>query len=327
MTQPAWISVIICAHNSRSDYLARVIDALRNQSIDQREWELLLVDSGSTPPLSERVDLSWHALARHVREDEPGLTRARLRGIAESAGDLVIFVDDDNVLDPDFLSTSARIYGEKPHIGAWSGQAFPEFDVPPPEWTRRYWGNLVIRQLERDRWSNLPLNAETMPCGAGLCVRRSVANHYAHLHESGARQFLLDRVGTSLLAGGDNDLAACACEVGLGVGVFTALRLKHLMPAIRLREDYLLRLIEGISFSTVILHWYWRAYHEMPTYGLKTRIADALRILLLKPRERRFFRATRRGQQRAREFLARHSAAAGTAQTARPSPVAEPVAP
>jgi glycosyltransferase involved in cell wall biosynthesis len=327
MRQPTLISVIICAHNSRPDYLGRVLEALRVQSMDDDGWEILLVDSASTPPLAKRVDLSWHARARHVREDEAGLTRARLRGIAESVGDLVIFVDDDNVLDPEFLATSAQIYQEKPHIGAWSGQCLAEFDSRPPEWTRRYWGNLVIRELDRDRWSNLPLNAETMPCGAGLCVRRNVAATYARLHESGARQFLLDRVGTSLLSGGDNDLAACACEVGLGVGVFAALRLKHLIPANRLREDYLLRLTEGISFSTTILQWYWQAYHEMPTYGLKTRIADMLRVLLLKPRERRFFRATRRGQQRAREYLARRSPTVNAAQPQRRSVMAESVAP
>jgi hypothetical protein len=46
-----------------------------------------------------------------------------------------------------------------------------------------------------------------MPCGAGLCVRRGVAEHYLRLHESGERTFQLDRTGDALLSGGDNDLA------------------------------------------------------------------------------------------------------------------------
>ena len=297
------ISVITCAHGSRPEYLARVFDALRAQSLDASEWEFLLVDSGSTPALSDSVDLSWHTTARYLREDEPGLTRARLRGIEEAKGDLLIFVDDDNVLDADFLATAAQIQNEWPHIGAWSGQCLPVFETPPPEWTRRYWGNLVIRRFDRDRWSNLPLQPETMPCGAGLCVRRNVAQYYHELHERGARSFLLDRIGTSLLSGGDNDLAACACAVGLGVGVFTSLRLKHLMPSARLNENYLLGLTEGIAFSTVILHWYWREYHEFAAYSVKTRVADMLRLVIMSSRERRFFRATRRGQRRARRFL------------------------
>ena len=194
------------------------------------QWEFVLVDSASSNPLAARVDLSWHPRARCVRVNEPGLTRARLRGIVVSTGDLLVFVDDDNVLDADFLEQAVRIYEERPDIGSWSGATRPGFEVPAPGWTRRHWGNLVIREVPRDMWSNIPMLPDTMPCGAGLCVRRSVATRYAELHDSGKRPFALDRNGTSLLSGGDNDLAACACDIGLGVGVFGALRLTHLIP-------------------------------------------------------------------------------------------------
>jgi hypothetical protein len=92
-----------------------------------------------------------------------------------------------------------------------------------------------------------------MPCGAGLCVRRSVAQHYLALHQSGKRSFQLDRTGNSLVSGGDNDLAACACDLGLGVGLMAALKLQHLIPPQRLTADYLARLAEGIHFSAVLL--------------------------------------------------------------------------
>jgi hypothetical protein len=92
-----------------------------------------------------------------------------------------------------------------------------------------------------------------MPCGAGLCVRRHVALHYLMLNETGQRGCQLDRAGNSLLSGGDNDLAACACDVGLGVGLMKDLRLVHLIPPQRLTADYLSRLAEGISFSSIIL--------------------------------------------------------------------------
>src|SRR5665647_106355 len=232
------ITVITCAHNSRKDYLALVLGALQNQTLDTCEWELLLVDSASADPLSAMLDISWHPLARVVREDISGLTRARLRGIAEARGQLLVFVDDDNELDPDFLERALQISRDWPQLGAWSGATRPKFDSPPEAWTKRYWGNLVIREVPVDLWSNLPLLPETMPCGAGLCVRRNVAVRYRSLHEDGARPFYLDRDGKSFLSGGDNDLAACACDVGLGVGIFSSLRLSHLIPAARLGEDY-----------------------------------------------------------------------------------------
>jgi glycosyltransferase involved in cell wall biosynthesis len=310
-SQSPTISVIICSHNPRADYLSRVLGALATQSIDTSRWELLIVDSASKDPLASRLDVSWHPRARFVREEESGLTRARLRGIVESTGDLLIFVDDDNVLDADFIEHAIRIFRERPDIGSWSGATRPGFDRPPPEWTRRHWGNLVIRDVQRDLWSNLPMLPDTMPCGAGLCVRRTAANWYVSLHENGKRPFALDRNGTSLLSGGDNDLAACACDIGLGVGIFAELRLIHLIPAERLSESYLLALAENIALSSVILRSFRNSSIPAPAPSLKNRIADVLRLAAMKPRERRVFRAVRRGERRAREQIAamRHSAA------------------
>src|ERR1019366_3578427 len=191
--------------------------------------------------------------ARLVREETLGLTPARLHGIRESKSDLLIFVDDDNVLDADFLETALRIAEERPFLGSWSGQCRPGFEEPPPEWTRRYWGNLVIREFDKDVWSNPPRLPQSMPCGAGLCVRRDVALHYLDLHDTGKRSFQFDRTGGALLSGGYNDLATCACDIGLGVGLIASLKLTHLISPERLTVDYISRLAEGIAFSSTLL--------------------------------------------------------------------------
>src|SRR4051812_49081425 len=103
------VSVIICAHNPRPDYLQRALDALKAQSLPQPQWELLLIDNASKEPLASAYDLSWHSRARHIRENELGLTAARLCGIRESTGELLVFVDDDNVLAPDYLANAWEI--------------------------------------------------------------------------------------------------------------------------------------------------------------------------------------------------------------------------
>jgi glycosyltransferase involved in cell wall biosynthesis len=293
------LSVVTCSYNPRPDYLEQVISALKCQSLEPSRWEYLLIDNASTEPLAARFDLSWHPNARHIREDQLGLTQARLRGIRESQGELLIFVDDDNVLDPDFLERALKIADEWPRLGSWSGQTRPGFEVEPPEWTKRYWGNLVIRSFDRDLWSNLPHLTETMPCGAGLCVRRNVAGHYLFLHDSGKRNFVLDRTGGSLLSAGDNDLAACACDVGLGVGLFRTLNLVHLIPAERLKEEYLLRLTAGIAYSAVILRSFRNEDRSMLQRPTRRKLADLLRMALMTRRDRDFFRATIQGVERA----------------------------
>ena len=296
------ITVIICTHNPRPHCLKRCLEALFEQSLPKHQWEVVVVDNRSDEPLAGRIDLSWHPALRLVREEVLGLTPARLRGIREAAGGLLVFVDDDNILDADFLETALHIAEEKPFLGSWSGQCRPEFEKPPMEWTRRYWGNLAIREFDEDVWSNLPRLPQSMPCGAGLCVRRDVAKHYLFLHESGKRAFQLDRTGNSLISGGDNDLAACACDIGLGVGIIASLKLTHLIPPERLTDDYLMRLAEGIFFSAVILAHLRSSTAELASY--RVRWHEPLRAMLVRGQHRKIQRACLRGRRRGLQFLA-----------------------
>ncbi len=297
------ISVITCSHNPRPDYLKQVLDALKRQTLDQQRWEYLLIDNASDDTLESRVDLSWRRNARHIREDNLGLTHARLRGISESVGDVLVFVDDDNVLDADYLEETTKIAEQWPLLGAFGGQVRGAFDKAPPEWTKRYWSRLVIREFDCDRWSNIPWLHETMPSGAGLCVRREVAAQYFEYHQTGKRKVIMDRSGKGLLSGGDTDLAATACDVGLGVGLFTALTLSHLIPSDRLEEDYLVKLVEGMAFSGPLVDSFRsNGATIMPTTA-KTKLGDLVRMALMDRRERRFFQAVRKGERNAASFL------------------------
>lgn len=298
----ARISVVVCTHNPRPDYFDRCLAGLRAQTLGLDAWELVVVDNRSDEPVASRFDLGWHERARLVSEPTLGLTPARLAGIRAASGELLVFVDDDNLLDPDYLETARRVAAERPFLGAWSGQCRPVFETPPPAWTERYWGLLCIRRFETEVWSNLPRLADTMPAGAGLCVRRSVAQRYLDLHDSGARTIQLDRAGASLLSGGDNDLAACACDLGLGVGLIPSLTLEHLIPPQRLTADYLARLAEGIELSSTVLDAIWGA--PKPVRGLVGRTLDRLRVLRLAPPHGRILAGAYRGREQGRRLLA-----------------------
>jgi glycosyltransferase involved in cell wall biosynthesis len=107
------LSAIICSPNPRPDYLRRCFDALKDQTFPRDGWELVVVGSRSDESVAARVDLSWHPAPRIVREEKLGLTPARLRGICESRGETLIFVDDDNVLDPADLPNGTLVEGSE----------------------------------------------------------------------------------------------------------------------------------------------------------------------------------------------------------------------
>ena len=252
MTVPD-ISLIICTHNPRTEYLSRVLGALRAQTLPLGQWELLVIDNASTQPLDQILDLSWHPSGRVVREEETGLTPARLRGIAESKGELLIFVDDDNVLDADYLSVAAELAKTLPQIGAFGGSIRAEFEVPPPSWIDSYIEGFAVCELDRDYWSNFGGWSLASPYGAGLCARREVARDYSAKVKNSPLRRMLDRTGTGMGAGGDSDLAWCASDAGMGTGRFCKLKMTHLIPKNRLTEDYIIRLYAGFAASGVVL--------------------------------------------------------------------------
>jgi glycosyltransferase involved in cell wall biosynthesis len=253
------VSVIICAHNPKPDYLQRALEALKAQTLPRSEWELLLIDNASKEPLASAWDLSWHPRGRHVREDQLGLTAARLCGIKDSTGELLVFVDDDNVLNPDYLSNALEISLSKTCVGAFGGNVVGEFEAAPPSWVNIMFSVFAVVDVKAEQWTCGPgTTAQLMaPCGSGMVIRKAVAAHWAGLTTSDPLRRGLGRKGSSLAGSEDIDMALCACVLGLAVGRFPKLRLTHLIAARRLQRDYLLRLAEESAFSDAMLHYIW----------------------------------------------------------------------
>lgn len=297
------ISVVICTHNPRTHFLERVLGALRSQTMPLDAWDLLLIDNASTEPVAKRFDLSWHPSGRHVREDELGLTPARLRGIAEADGDVIVFVDDDNVLDAEYLARAQDIAEQYSHLGVWGGSVRPEFECPPAPWMHAFFELLAIREVDQMRWSNTLDDWRAQPVGAGLCVRRILANHYARRVRTDPLLLMLDRRGNSMMSGGDVDLIYGARDVGLGFGTFPQLSLIHLMPKDRMSKEKLLKLVEGISTSNVLLsNRYGRSVEE--TVLWKTMLRSVLLLGTKGYRDMQFYLARKRGARRGKELVA-----------------------
>ncbi len=295
------VSVIICSHNPTSAYFNRVLEALKSQTLPIDQWELLLVDNASQDPLAQRIDLSWHPHARHIFEAQLGLVNARLRSLREAQGELYVFVDDDNVLDKDYLQIALEIYQNCPMIGAWSGQIVPDFiGGTPEEWTRPMWNLLALDEFDRDVWSNIDM-VETMPVGAGMCLRREVGQKYVNLLETDNRRLLLGRRGTSgkiLASNEDTDMALSAIDIGLGIGKFTRLKLTHIIPANRLTEEYLLKILKGIVYSMKIMHYLRGVPEVTEVLSWRRRVRIWLyNTFIMTPLERKCMLATKEAQE------------------------------
>ncbi|HUA38724.1 MAG TPA: glycosyltransferase [Candidatus Sulfopaludibacter sp.] len=249
-----FLSVAVCTHNPRPNYLDRALGSLRTQTLSQGQWELLMIDNASTDRLADRWDLGWHANARHIREDQPGLTPARLRAIAESKGELLVFVDDDNVLFPDFLENAKYLATIYPYLGVFgAGVLEPEFEVSPPAELNPYLSLLALRRVPTARWTNNTEDFDCTPWGAGLCVTRPVAGHYHKLVARLNANSVLGRRRQQLFCGEDDVFSWAAAASGLGFGIFPELRITHLISAERLSQAYFIRLLRAHAFSHGVL--------------------------------------------------------------------------
>lgn len=300
------LSAIICSHNPRPGYLGRVLQALREQSLQKSEWELLLVDNASQEPLAERFDLSWHPAGRHIREETLGSASARARGIKEAAGDLIVYIDDDNVLAPDYLQLAWEIGGKWPALGVWGGQQLPEFEIQPEPWMIERQYLLAVNVFDKDKWSNIALKCP-FPPGAGMCLRKEVGKSYAELLDNSRFRKALGRTGKSLGGCEDTDLALFACDLGYGTGLFTDLKLTHLIPKERINEDYLVKIVEMTSYSWDLLLAIRGEWKPSGCTSLLQRLSQWRYERTLNQRERRFMEAEREGKAKARNFILKNN--------------------
>lgn len=298
-------SVIICTYNPAPEVFKKCLEAITKASLYTNPEEILIIDNNSSVPLAEEQYVNefiqQHRNAKVIVEEKQGLTPARLRGITESKGELLIFIDDDNIIAENFFTAAVRVTTDHPFIAAFSGQVLIEHEKAPPVWTQRYWGLLVHRKFEGNHWSNLLFNNETMPCGAGLCITRAAGDHYVHLHYTGKRGIYLDRSKGSLLSGGDNDLAMCACDIGKGMGLFQDLQVGHHIPQDRFTLDYLSRLAYGIYYSSVILQYLRTGKIEAENWTAPFK--HFARVSLMKTQDRVIQTACRNGLNAARKML------------------------
>ena len=300
------LSVIICTFNPRRAYLERTLAALRGQSLAAADWELIVVDNNSAPPLASWLNLRDLPTARLVTETAQGFTPALVRGVREVTGELCVLVHDDNLLAPDYLAHVARLAREWPQLGAWGGGYIPEYEEAPAPALAPFIAYLAVNPIARDRWSNALYDYPATPCGAGMAVRTDVLRAWIELTANDARRRSLGRHTDKLTSCEDFDIAFTAIDRGLGTGVFSCLKVTHLIPAARVQPDYLRRLVEGHGYSSVLLHSF-RGPVQPPASSLIARVRRWRYLRTLAPVERDVQAALARGGARAFAALAGNS--------------------
>lgn len=236
------IDLVICTYNNAA-LLDRTLTAISQQQVsDQVNWQVLVVDNNCTDDTVLVVDKyiqsnkipCLHILSEH----QQGLTYARLCGVQNTIGDWIAFVDDDCLLQENWVDQVAKFAAAYPECGAFGGKVILDWETPPPTFVLKYGYSFA----EQDH-GMLP---KQMSClvGAGLVIRRSALLDIGWI----SQQFMTDRVAKKLISGGDVELALrIASKYELWYN--PECKLMHIIPLRRTSTKYLIDINYGLGVS------------------------------------------------------------------------------
>jgi glycosyltransferase involved in cell wall biosynthesis len=158
------ISVVVPTYNRRA-LLEKCLDALLDQSISQNNYEVIVVDDCSSDDtrdyLEERTQQTINL--RFIRHSiNQGRVSTRNDGIRETQGEIVIFLDNDNVPNHDFVEAHQRYHENyfNEHIAVMGNVRFEEGTIAGSNFGRyiqsRNLGCRKAKELNKINLSNLP---------------------------------------------------------------------------------------------------------------------------------------------------------------------------
>ncbi len=107
------VSVVIPNYNY-AHYLPQALDSVLGQTYS--ELEVIVVDDGSTDD-SETILGSYTGHVRLIKQQNQGVAAARNRGVQESSGELVAFLDADDIWMPAKLERQVQRFVDDPELG------------------------------------------------------------------------------------------------------------------------------------------------------------------------------------------------------------------
>ncbi|MFD8086690.1 glycosyltransferase family 2 protein [Kitasatospora sp. NPDC059722] len=117
------ISVVVCTHD-RAGMLRDCLDSVLR--VDYPRFEVVVVDNAPHSEAAARlVRERYQGRVRYLREPIAGLARARNRGLAVAAGQLIAYVDDDIVVDRAWLAAIAEAFAGSRRTGCVTGLILP----------------------------------------------------------------------------------------------------------------------------------------------------------------------------------------------------------
>ncbi len=263
------VSVIICCYNSERR-ISETLSYLNNQVLSHDDWEVIIVDNNCSDNTINLILNSINGFRnlknrlKIVEEKRPGLSYARMTGVALSSFDIVLFCDDDNWLNENYLSRVQYFLDNNSEYGILGGNGVPICEINPPKWFK-----FLQSVYATGCRSNFDVDNVY---GAGMAIRKNLILDFVFL--------LSDRKGDTLASGGDAEICFHILNKGYKIKQLCDNFFMHFIPKERLTKSYILRM--GKAYGETNAQLFLMKNDKM--YGVLYRLRKDLVILI-----RRFF--------------------------------------
>lgn len=238
-------SVIMCTYN-RDKYIYNVLKSIADNKISADKYEIVLINNNSndnTEAECNRFTADYpNVKFRYFIERNQGLSYARNRGIKESNGDLLVYVDDDALINDEYLQTYMDFFESHPEIDAAGGPIIPKYETEEPSWMSTFTRQLITGKLYLgDKVREFP--SQAFPGGGNAAYRKSVFD------KVGLFNVELGRKGDSLVGAEEKDIFDKMTTLGMRFFYLPNAILYHLIPGKKLTKEYFDKLTYSIGKS------------------------------------------------------------------------------
>ncbi len=234
------LTVAICTWN-RAKLLDQTLQQTHQLHIPPGvEWELLVVNNNCTDDTDAVIVRDADKLPiRRLYEPKQGLSNARNCAVAAAQGDLLIWTDDDVLVQSNWIEEYIRAAKCWPDAAFFGGSICPWFEIPPPRWIEQnlkyFEGMLVIRDIGPEE---RPFSVAEFPFGANMAFRTE------DLKRTPFDPFL-GRCQHEAILGEETAVFDSLCRLGqYGVWVPNA-RVRHFVGAERMSSCYVWKYFHG----------------------------------------------------------------------------------
>ena len=267
------LSLVIATYN-RAEQLMVTLGSVAIQSAEPSLWECIVVDNNSADDTHQRVEAfakEHNKLnIRYIFERNQGLSHARNAGIAASSGDIVAFIDDDERISPDFITSYISLFDSTPDAVAAGGPIVAEYPSGRPRWMSHFTERPVANTMYfGDKVREFPEGR--IPGGGNMALRRSAVRRYGVFDTS------LGYVGESLVGGEECDLFERLRIAEAKYYYVPTAVMYHIIPPEKLTANYLSRLSYNIGVSQLRRAKY---YHRVGRVRAMELIKWAVTIVL-----------------------------------------------